>query len=434
MTPAAQLARFAREARPSEPNLDMMRLSLLDWVSVGCAGRDEPVARIIRNMVLTEGGQGPAHIFGDPTPQPPRATALVNGTISHALDYDDTHFAHIGHPSVAVLPAALALAESEARSGAEFLNAALLGVEASIRVGLWLGRSHYQAGFHQTATAGAFGAAVAAGLLLDLAEPQLETALNLVATRASGLKSQFGSMGKPYNAGIAAANGVEAAQLASLGMSAAPDGMGSLQGFGPTHHGALETAHLTPDGFWLFDQISHKFHACCHGTHAALEALAQIAPQVTGDIAEVEITTHPRWLSVCDIKSPRSGLEVKFSYAHTAAMALSGLSTAALDSFSDTVAADPNLQALAKRVTVTADAKMPETASHVRVQAANGAAEASCDLADPIPRSALTDKLRAKSAALIGSEAEKALWDAITKGADPSQIGAFLNGSQEVRS
>ena len=275
MTPAARLAQFAAKAQPGPANLDMMRLSLADWMTVGLAGRAEPVAQIIRQMVQDEDGQGPASIIGASGTQPPRAAALANGTISHALDYDDTHFAHIGHPSVAVLPAALATAEAEGVAGEAFLKAALIGVEASIRVGLWLGRSHYQAGFHQTATAGAFGATLASARLMGLDIAQTETALNLVATRASGLKSQFGAMGKPYNAGMAASNGVECAQLARLGMTAAPDGMGAAQGFGPTHHGALDIHPFDPDGVWHFDTISHKFHACCHGTHAALEALGQ---------------------------------------------------------------------------------------------------------------------------------------------------------------
>ncbi|MEL6597022.1 MAG: MmgE/PrpD family protein [Pseudomonadota bacterium] len=426
MTPAARLAQFAAKAQPWPANLDMMRLSLADWMTVGLAGRAEPVAQIIRQMVQDEDGQGPASIIGASGTQPPRAAALANGTISHALDYDDTHFAHIGHPSVAVLPAALATAEAEGAGGEAFLKAALIGVEASIRVGLWLGRSHYQAGFHQTATAGAFGATLASARLMGLDLVQTETALNLVATRASGLKSQFGAMGKPYNAGIAASNGVECAQLARLGMTAAPDGMGSAQGFGPTHHGALDIHPFDPDGVWHFDTISHKFHACCHGTHAALEALGQIVPQLKGEITQVKITTHPRWLSVCDIKSPRDGLEVKFSYAHTAAMALRGVSTAALNSFSDECAADPALVALAEKVIVTAAEDIAETASEVSVTTAAGSHDATYDVADRLSASALRTKLMAKSQALLGAHLAADIWATCTSDAAPSQIGAHL--------
>ena len=154
---------------------------------------------------------------GRPERVPPRAAALANGAISHALDYDDTHFAHVGHPSVGVLPAALALGEARGASAPAVLDAFLIGAEASIRIGLVLGRAHYERGFHQTATAGAFGATVAAAHVLGLSREATRQALSLVSTRASGLKSQFGSMGKPFNAGVAASNGVEAAELAELG-------------------------------------------------------------------------------------------------------------------------------------------------------------------------------------------------------------------------
>ena len=175
---------------------------------------------------------------------PARAAALANGTISHALDYDDTHFAHIGHPSVAILPAALAAGEEVDASGAAVLDAFLIGAEASIRIGMVLGRPHYDRGFHQTATAGAFGATVAAARVMALTRDQTRQALSLVSTRASGLKSQFGSMGKPYNAGIAASNGVEAAALARRGFVSADDGVGGEQGFIDAHvENAFEDAH-----------------------------------------------------------------------------------------------------------------------------------------------------------------------------------------------
>ena len=125
----------------------IMMLSLLDWAAVGRAGVNEPVAKIVREMVAEEGGAAQASVFGWAPKLPARAAALANGTISHALDYDDTHFLHVGHPSVAIVPAALAIAEKIGASGAAFLDAALIGVEASCRVGAWLGTRHYNVGF-----------------------------------------------------------------------------------------------------------------------------------------------------------------------------------------------------------------------------------------------------------------------------------------------
>ena len=379
----------------------MMSLSLLDWAACGRAGAAEPVSRITRDMVLAEGGQGAPTLFGSRACVPPRAAALVNGATSHALDYDDTHFAHIGHPSVAVIPAALAVAQDRDASGGDFLDACLVGIEASIRIGTWLGRAHYQIGFHQTATAGAFGATVAAARLMGLTPDQTAQALGVASTRAAGLKSQFGTMGKPYHAGLAAQTGVEAATLARAGFQSNPKGLDGPQGFGPTHAGEGNLAAL--DGLnkdWWILAISHKFHACCHGTHAMLEALATLPHPNTVD--EVVVATHPRWLTVCNIPAPATGLEVKFSYAHVAAMALSGVPTGALESFSDAVAQDPALVALAAKVRVEADDAIPETATRVRV---NGQ-EAVFDLDAPIPLDVRQEKLLTKARALLGAEAD----------------------------
>src|SRR6056297_4006711 len=155
MNVAATLTDFALEAHPTDTALAVLRLSLLDWACVGLAGAGEPVAGILHAQATEEGGTGQAALIGSAQRAPARMAALVNGTISHALDYDDTHFAHIGHPSVAVIPAALALAEQTGASLDALVEAAAIGAEASIRVGIWLGRAHYETGFHQTATAGA---------------------------------------------------------------------------------------------------------------------------------------------------------------------------------------------------------------------------------------------------------------------------------------
>ena len=139
------LAGFALEPVAGEGGREMMRLSLFDWAACGIAGEAEPLATILRAKALEEGGAGQASLIGGGR-VPMRAAALVNGAISHALDYDDTHFAHIGHPSVAVIPAALAMAEAKDVGTEALIDAALVGGEASVRIGLWLGRDHYQIG------------------------------------------------------------------------------------------------------------------------------------------------------------------------------------------------------------------------------------------------------------------------------------------------
>ena len=391
------------EAPVDAAALAVMRLSLVDWMACGIAGQDEPVAVLTRQMVLDEGGAGQAALFGGGR-APMRAAALVNGAASHALDYDDTHFAHIGHPSVAVCSAALAVAETTGAPVAALTEAALRGCEASVRMGLALGRAHYQVGFHQTATAGAFGAALAAGVLLGLERGQMAQALALVSTRASGLKSQFGTMGKPYNAGIAAANGVEAALLAVRGFVSNPGALEGVNGFLPTHHGDP----APQPGGWLMEGVSHKFHACCHGLHATLEALASLDVEA-GQVGAVTVTTHPRWLTVCNLPAPRTGLELKFSYRGIVAAALLGHDTAALETYSDALCADPALVALRDRVTVETDDSLPETAAHVRVDGQ----EAAFDLDAPMALEDRAARVQRKAGALLGAARAARVWEAV---------------------
>ncbi|QYX55499.1 MmgE/PrpD family protein [Roseovarius sp. SCSIO 43702] len=412
----------AARARPEEADITVMRLSLLDWLAVALAGRGEPVARITREMVIEEGGEGQATLVGGGR-VPPRAAALVNGATSHALDYDDTHFAHIGHPSVAVIPAALALAEREGRTRQEMLGAALAGCEASIRFGILFGRGHYQAGFHQTATAGAFGATVAAALVLGLDEVETGHALGLAATRAAGLKAQFGTMGKPYNAGLAATTGLECADLAARGFVSNPDAITGQSGFLATHHADGRPATTT--GFLMRD-VSHKFHACCHGLHAALEALATLLPLDAHKVERVQVTTHPRWMNVCNQKAPETGLGAKFSYRAVMALRLLGYETAALATFEDGPVNEAPVRELMQRVEVVFDEGMSETQSRVRVSVEGEMQEAEHDLSVPIVPATREKRVREKAALLVGDAAAGTAWDVISHDGPIEAFSALL--------
>ncbi|MEL6617483.1 MAG: MmgE/PrpD family protein [Pseudomonadota bacterium] len=386
----ALLLEYAR-AETRAPERAIMRLSVLDWAVCGMAGRAEGG---FGDWAATLDGQGPCTRF-DGRASGAAEAALVNGTLSHALDYDDTHFAHIGHPSVVVVSAALALAQVRGSSLPEMIDAALVGAEASVAAGLWLGRGHYQVGFHQTATAGTFGACVAAGRLLGLDDAQMRHALGLASTMASGLKSQFGTMGKPLNAGLAARAGVEAALFASVGMTSAEDGLDGPLGFAETHHGAGDAVPFA----WRMCGVSHKFHACCHGLHATLEALSLVEDPRGAEAVTIE--THPRWLTVCNTSEPQTGLEAKFSYVHVTAMAAHGISTADVAQFSDACAQRPDLVAWRKRVTVVGDPELGETQARVVIDDASYAA----DLAG-VDADARAGRLVAKARALVGARAD----------------------------
>ncbi len=311
---------------------------------------------------------------------------MVNGATSHALDYDDVH-PLIGHPTAAILPAALAIAEAKGRSGMDVLRAFIAGYETAGFVGSLVMRSHYERGFHGTATLGSFGAAAAAGLLLDLDETQMAVALGLAGTQAAGLKSMFGTMGKPFHAGRAAANGVLAARLAARGFTANPAVLEVAQGFIATQSDGDPSADapLPRPGSMVVDTL-FKYHAACYLTHSSIEAIKLLRGQLAfsgPDVASIDLHVAPGHLSVCNIASPRSGLETKFSLRHTAALAASGKDTAAIGTYSDANALDATLTGIRERVTVHGDRGSGRDA-HVTIKTGGGkTAEASFDVAIP---------------------------------------------------
>ena len=259
--------------------------------------------------------------------------------------------------------------------------------------------------------------------MLGLKDAQIRHALGVVSTRAAGLKSQFGTMGKPYNAGIAAANGVEAALLAARGFVSNPAALTGPNGFLPTHDadGALPAA----DGF-LMQAVSHKFHACCHGLHAALEALETLKPLDVDRVTRVEVTTHPRWMTVCNQLAPRTGLEAKFSYRAVMALSLLGHDTAALTSYADDLVTTPKVLALRDRVTVTVDDTLSETASRVRVVTTDGARAAEHDLMAPMTLPERQTRVMQKAAALMGDGPARKLATLLERDVPVSALTRFM--------
>ena len=398
----------------------IVNLSLLDWLSVSLAGQNEPVSQVVRSCFIEEGGNSEAFVFGSDQKISSRSAALINGTISHALDYDDTHFASLGHPSVTVMPASLALADRLGSDLNNFKRAILCGMEIAIRVGVWLGRSHYRKGFHITSTAGTFGATTASAYLLGLNRNQFKMALGLAASRASGIKSQFGTMGKPFHAGIAASNGVESALLALKGFVATEEPFEGPQSFAATHDSENNSEIFNSLGTeFIFEAVTHKFHACCHGLHAGMEALIELRENHSlspCEIKEISLIIHPQYLNVCNILSPRTGLEAKFSFRLTAAMIMWGVDTARLESFSNSVCSNASFIELRDKVFIETNGDLNETAASAKITMLDGrvftAKHDLSTLADPSLRE---KKVRSKSNSLIGQERSEKIWQAITE-------------------
>ncbi len=317
---------------------------LLDWIAVSVAGASEPLVRILVDEYGT-GGAGPCTLLGHPARVRPLDAALINGAAGHALDFDDVASRMFGHPTVPVAPAALALAEAEGRSGNALLRAIVVGHEIESRVGELVGPSHYLHGFHATGTVGTFGAAAACANLKGLDAGRTAHALGLAAAQAAGLKSMFGTMTKPLHAGKAAMNGLMAAQLAARGFTANDSGIECEQGFARTmapEVNAFSGPIDTRQGFAI-ESTLFKYHAACYLTHSTIEAIGQARRKHgldLGALDSMKIHVAGNHRGVCDIAEPRTGLEVKFSIQHLAAVAMAGGDTAALDLYTDETALD----------------------------------------------------------------------------------------------
>ena len=350
--------------------------AVLDWFGVTIAGSREPLSHILAET-MGEEGAGPARLVGRTAALSALNAALVNGAASHALDYDDVNSRMMGHPTVPLVPALLAIADTQPVSGRAFLDAFVVGYEAEVLTAEMVGASHYDRGWHMTATVGTVGAAAASARLLGLDAEQTAHALGLAIAQAAGLKSMFGTMSKPFQVGKAAANGLLAARLAKKGMTSRTDAIECVQGLADTQSDGFSPVEMTSGGNRAFAVEGNlfKYHAACYLTHSPIEAARRLRAQHKIDPSAVEratIEVNKGALSVCNIDRPDTGLQIKFSLKHTVGMALSGLETADLAAYTDAIAQDDALRALGKRSMVVGIESDVWTHGRVRLDLKNG--------------------------------------------------------------
>src|ERR1700737_4736120 len=306
---ASKAAGFDYDDLPASAR-ELARQCVLDYFGVALAAAGDELVRLLLDEMAEAGGAPQASIIGHETRLPALSAALVNGAAAHALDYDDVNMGMPGHPSVAILPGLLALAEVQRSSGREVITAFVAGYETACRIGLALQPGHYNLGFHSTGTVGSLGAAAACARLLGLDAETTAIALGVAGTQAAGLKSQFGTMCKPFHAGKAAQNGLLAARLAARGFSSRADIVECVQGFALTHGPdfAPAAALATPeDGLHLLANL-FKYHAACYFTHAPIECARRLRREhrATPDmIARITLRIEFRLPPGCDLQHPR---------------------------------------------------------------------------------------------------------------------------------
>lgn len=414
---------------------EVARHCLLDFLGCALAGADDPLTDILVAQVAAGEGGSQAGLIGRPERATLQTAALVNGAAGHALDFDDTHTA-MGHPSVPVIPALLALAESQDADGRSFLAALVAGIEMECRLGLLCGQEHYAAGFHSTATYGTFGAAAACAHLLDLDEDAWLNAMGLAGTQAAGLKSAFGTMTKPFHAGRAASAGLLSAQLAQGGFTAQSAILEVEQGFAATHackDPSAAALEAQPEHLLIRDTL-FKYHAACYLTHAAIEAAKLLRGQhgvEPDDVERVDVEVHPMLLGVCNIQEPATALEGKFSLRATTALSFLGRDTGDPALFRDATMAEPQVVALRNRVTVSSTTEVTPTQARLTVLTPGGSVQELVDAGIPAKDLAdqgrrIVDKFRTLATARLGNERADALAAAVHGIDEPGALADVL--------
>ncbi len=364
-TLASSLATIVFEGL-SETAKRVATASIIDTVGAMLLGASGEVNAALQIALADELVNGPARVFGRGSRAGVLNAALINGASAHANDYDDMACSMGGRPSAPLVPVVLALGEALGATGAQVIEAYVIGFEAECRIGRVVNPHHYESGWHPTSTLGVFGAAAAAARLLRLDHDRTVNALALAASMACGLKANFGTMAKALQVGQCARSGLLAARLAGTGFTANPAALEHPLGFFASYDG-LENIHLErlldhPGGRLEIelDSIGLKAFPCCGSTHPV--ARAMLALRARGvrpeDVDSVLISVNRRRLPHTDNPNPKTPLEARFSIQYVAARSfLDG--PPRLHHFEGRAHLDSDVRSLMRRISLVAYPPQP---------------------------------------------------------------------------
>jgi 2-methylcitrate dehydratase PrpD len=360
--------------------------ALLDSAGVTVAAVSDHESHAILDYTRQTASGGTSHVFGTGLSVNAELAALANGTLSHVLDFDDTHIP-MGHPSAPVMAALFAVADELGASGRDVLTAFVLGFEVECKLARVTAPLLYTRGWHPTAVLGVFGAAAAAARIMNLTQAQIGHAIATAASMCGGIKGNFGTLSKPLQVGRVAQNGVQAARLAACGNTGNPKVFEARMGYlelycsrDPTDWNLAEVHGRLGCPWELVDPgVTVKPYPCGGSTHSTVEAHLQLRQReafTPDDIVSIENGIHERRLTHTNRPSVGSGLEGKFSNQYVTALAwLKGCIS--LDHFTDEVARDPAMTAFMRKVRSVPDPEISkslktETQACVRVTLKDG--------------------------------------------------------------
>lgn len=362
--------------------------------------------------------------------------ALLNGISSHTFDFDDTHLKTIIHPAGPVASAILALGEHLGSSGRELIDALVLGIEVSCRVGNAVYPHHYDRGWHITGSTGMLGSAAACARLLKLDAARTQMALGIAASQPVGLREQFGTMTKPFHPGGAAKAGLMAALMAQHGYTASKRALeaprGLMQVFSDKTDWAEITEHLGQR--WEIALNTYKPFACGIVIHPAIDACVQLREQhrlQPDQVASVTLRAHPLVQELTGKKTPTDGLQAKFSVYHSCAAAFIR-GRAGEHEYADEFVIDPHTVALRDKVTLNVDPSIHEASVDATVRTTDGrelhifVEHAIGSLERPMSDEQLRAKFVDQSAPVIGEAAAHAGFDTCMRLASEGNVQTVL--------
>ena len=342
--------------------------TFLNWLgcAVGAAHHEAADAALAAVTLLQPAAQ--ATLPGRSEKVDMANAALINGITSHTFDFDDTHLKTIIHPAGPVASAVLALAEHTGASGRALIDALVIGIDVSCRVGNAMYPDHYDRGWHITGSTGTLGAAAACARLLRLDVQHTAMALGIAASQPVGMREQFGTMTKPFHPGAAARGGLMSALMASQGFTASAKALEAPRGMMQTVSTKNDWTEITFELGQRFEIAfnSYKPFACGIVIHPSIDACAQLRAQgVTPEqIERIELRVHSLVLELTGKKEPADGLQAKFSVYHGCAAGLT-FGFAAEDEFSDAVVNRTDMVALRRKVVATVDDSIDEASADV---------------------------------------------------------------------
>lgn len=359
-----------------EPRLQAHAQShLLNALALAVGASDQPAVQGAIRLGSTVGGRPTAPVPGTRTVLDAQYAALATGVGAHLDDFDDTHLATVIHPSATTMAAALALGVTRGVDGSTLLRAFTLGCEAQLRVGLALGPSHYDAGWHITGTCGVLGAAVAGGVVVGLDAPRLAMAIGIAASSTVGQREGFGTMLKALHTGKAAANGVLAVLLAESGFTGSSRVLEAPRGFLSVFSNTVDQSQVLTElgSTWAFSDNTVKPYPCGIVIHPVIDAGLELSQRIPNpwQISAVTVRCNPLVTDLTGITQPQDGLQARFSAAHGLAAALIDGSVG-LPAYTTKRVQDSQLAHLRQTISLAPDPMCPRDAASVTVSLTDG--------------------------------------------------------------